>query len=177
MSFIPTLSVLNALKAALVALQLPSTYSAIADYPKAFTTVEFYRNENLIKAFEDMFIFDNRVAIIVPAGDTDEAKLNGRILEVRRVSEFVILIADRDYSKSRSELIGSSDTPGVITLKDLVAQQLTGATLNLHGVMLTPTGGEPLHLTESDQENAPGRDCWALTFNTSAGRMTASKAR
>lgn len=178
MSFIKTNDIMVALSAALTALQLPSSYSAIADYPQVFTRVAAYRNENLIQALEDLYAFgDDRVCLIVPSGDHYDNSTSGTNNYVARTTEFVLLIADRDFSKEQAELTGNAETPGVIALKDLVVAALTGSNLNLPGIALLPTSGDPLRLTDKEREDAPGRDCWAQTFNTTAGRVKASIIR
>jgi hypothetical protein len=171
--FIKTNDILTALKAAMLALQLPASYAAVADYPKAFTTVAVYRNENLLKALEDLFTYDDRVCLLVPGGDNYDNVTQGTNVYSARASDIVLLIADRDYSKEQAELIGGTDAPGVIALKDLVVVALTGSNLNISGVTLLPTSGDPLRLTDKEREEAPGRDCWAQTFNTTAGRVKA----
>lgn len=177
MSFIPTLDILSAMKVALLALQLPATYSAVADYPKAFTTVETYRNENLLKALEDLFAYDDRVALIVPAGDNHSNHTEGSNIYSARTTDVVVLIADRDYSKSQAELIGGPEAVGVVALKDLVISAFFGQNLGLTGVALAPTDGQPLTLTDKERDEATGRDCWAQTFTTAAGRAKAAIVR
>ncbi len=177
--FVKTLDIMSALKAALLALQLPSAFAAAQDYPAAFTTVAIYGSESLLKALEDLLVQDDRVCFIIPAGDHDTPVREGTNLSVTRISDFVLLIADRNFGRESEALLGSTapdDTnPGVILLKDLVAENLTGAGLGLPYVMLAPTDGQSLHLTDKEKKEASGRDCWALTFQTHAGRMTATK--
>ena len=176
-SFVKTLDVLNGVKAAIAALQLAAAYSSVADYPKAFTEVQIYRNADLLKALEDMRVYDDRACFIVPGGDDFDNAMDGRVLSAKRSSDVILLIADRNYARENLALIGDETGPGVIVLTDLVLEMLTGITLGLPGVCLTPMSGEPLHLTSKQQEDAPGRDCWALTFNTTAGAVRVAQPR
>ena len=90
--FIDTLTILNAMKALLLAMQLPSTYAAVANYPKAFTRVEIYRSESIYKAIEDMFLFgEDRICLLVPAGETYQDKIGGSVLDAQRTDDIVIL--------------------------------------------------------------------------------------
>lgn len=176
-SFVRTLDVLNGVKAAIVALELAAAYSAVADYPKAFTEVQIYRNADLLKALEDMRVYDDRACFIVPGGDDFDNAIDGRVLTAKRSSDVILLIADRNYGRENLALVGDESAPGVIVLTDLVLEKLTGATLGLSGVCLTPMSGEPLHITKKEQEDALGRDGWALTFNTTAGAMRVAQPR
>jgi hypothetical protein len=177
MSFIPTVDILAALKVAIVALQLPAQYSSVSDYPKAFTAVEIYAREDLTKAFDDLYLQDDRACFIVPGGDDHQNVIEGRIGKSHRSTEVHLLLSDRDYNRAQSELVGGAEAPGVITLKDLIVNSLMGANLGLRGVFLLPTNGTLMVLSDKEQENAPGRAGWAQSFTTSAGIMKAGIPR
>jgi hypothetical protein len=176
--FVKTLDILTALQTTIVAIHLPSSYSGVPDYPKAFTEVKIYRDQNLIKAFADMLVFDDRACFIVPAGDRDTDHTEGRVTIVDRETDLVLLIADRNYGGEDTALVGEAGAgPGVVALKDLVTEKLTGARLNLPYVLLVSNGGQPMHLTDTEKEAQAGRDCWALDFKTSAGSMRVARDR
>lgn len=169
-TFVKTLDLVIALKAAIAALQLPNTYSAIEGYPAAFQVVEVYRSQNLVKALEDMIIQDDRVCFIIPGGDTHDHEKLGNVLQVKRDTEIHLLFADRNYGKENLALVGEANvSPGVMVLKDILVDGLVGAQLNFNNVVLAPTSGEPFHLTDREREDVTGRDCWAQSFTTYAG--------
>jgi hypothetical protein len=177
MSFIATISILSALKTAIAAINLPASYSAIAGYPKAFTAVEIYAQEDLLKAFEDLYLQDDRACFIIPGGDAHENVRDGRVVSSDRDTEIHLLFSDRDYNREQAELVGGAEAPGVIVLKDLLINSLYGKNLGVAGVFLIPTTGDPLILRKQEQEDAPGRAAWAQSFTTTAGSMKASIPR
>jgi hypothetical protein len=176
-AFIPTLSILTALKTAIAAIQLPVQYAAIADYPKAFTTVEIYGREDIWKALEDLRVQDDRALFLVPGGDSHNTGRSGNIVASKRESDVHLLFVDRDYNLEQAELIGGAEAPGVIALKDIVIPSLFGQSLGIRGVCLLPTDGEPMALFDPEDKNQTTyRAAWAQTFTTTAGFMKASVA-
>ena len=171
MSFVATLSILSALKTAIAAINLPSSYAAIAGYPKAFPAVEIYAQENLMKAFDDLLIVEDRACFIIPGGDTHDSARDGAVVKTARASEVHLLLTDRDYNRAQAELVGGAEAPGVIALKDILIDALIWKNLSIHGVLLLPTTGDPMALSDKDKENAPGRAAWVQTFTTNAGSM------
>jgi hypothetical protein len=169
-TFVHTLDLLVALKTAIAALQLPATYDTVPDYPKAFTSVEIYRSQNLLKALEELIVQEDRVCFIVPGGDTHNSETLGNVMQLSRATDIHLLLADRIYGDKNAPLIGETGTgPGVIVLKDVLIDGLVGKTFDFKNVVLAPTSGEPFHLTDRERENATGRDCWAQSFTTRAG--------
>lgn len=177
MSFVSTLSILTALKTAIAAIQLPNAYSSVADYPKAFTAVEIYKAEDLLKAFDDLYVQEDRACFIIPGGDTHDSHRDGAVVKSSRITEVHLLLTDRDYNRDQAELVGGAEAPGVIALKELLIDSLFGKNLNIHGVYLVPSSGDVMVLNSKEQENAPGRAGWIQTFTTTAGFMKASITR
>lgn len=179
MSFVSTLEILNALKTAITALQLPATYAGAPGYPAAFQKVEIYREVNPVQALEDMRVYSDRACFIIPGGDAHENVRDGRVIQSHRDTQVEFLIADRNYGRKNKALVGDEVRPGLIVLKDLLIEKLTGQSLGLRGIFLTPESNDPFHYrsAQKGQEEMPGRDCWILTFTTTAGSMKAAIAR
>jgi hypothetical protein len=168
-TFIKTADILDALKTKLAALQLPPAYSSVPDYPALFQDVVVWADENLLAALEAMFVYSSRVCIIVPGGDDHKSERRGDVLHVTRTSDVHLLIADRNFGQKNLGLIGQAGkNPGIIAMKDLVVEQITGPSINLSNVVFAPASGEQLHITSKERENE-SRDCWAQTFTTYAG--------
>lgn len=177
-TFVHTLDLLAALKTRLEAIQLPNTFSAVTGYPKLFETVVIWAVQDLVKALQGSFTYDDRVCIIVPGGDTHDHARKGAVLSVHRDTEVHLLFADRNYGKENLALVGEAgETPGVLFIKDLVIDQLTGEKLGFQNIALSPTSGDPMTLSNKEQENASGRDCWAQSFTTNAGIMQVTHSR
>lgn len=174
-TFVHTLDLLNAIQVALLAIQLPSQFSTVPGYPTAFTAdgVKIYGNENLMKAFADMLVFEDRACFIIPGGDDHDHAVAGAALSVKRTSTVHLLIADRNYGRENLALVGEAGSnPGTLALKDLVIDKLTGPSLTgaaVKHVLLAPASGDPVRITGKEAEDQPGRDCWAQSFTTYAG--------
>ena len=163
--FIDTLPILDGVKARLVALKLADAVTP------AFDRVEVYSQEDFVQALADLRVFKKRVAFVVAAGDDYETSQEGGFAISKRSTEIVVLLGDRDYGKAESANTGGERATGVLVLKDLVVNDLTGAKLGLPDVVLTPVSGEQLRLTTQEQAEQAGRRCWAQSFRTAAGEM------
>ena len=170
MSFVPTLSILTALRTAILALQLPSSFADVPDYPKAFTTVEIWGVVDLVRAIEDMKIFDDRFCLIIASNENYDDETKGRVVTTQRDIEVELLFADRNYGSENLALVGEAGvSPGVLVLKDLLVEKLTGANLGLPNVALIPASGGPFTLSGKVQDALAFRETWNQTFKTSAG--------
>jgi hypothetical protein len=178
MTFVPTLSLLTALRTAITAIALPSSFSAVPDYPKAFTTVEIWGVVDLVKAIEEMRIFDDRFCLIVASNDHFDSAMKGSVLTSEQRTEIELLFADRNYGRENLALVGEQDvSPGVLVLKDLLLSNLAGANLGFNNVALAPTSGGPFTMSGKQQDALAFRECWNLSFTTSAGLIRKDTGR
>jgi hypothetical protein len=166
--FIPTLTLLQAVRAAVAAITLPAPFSGAA-----FAETRLYAHENLTQALRDLLVFEDRVCLIIPTAARHENTESGRFLQCRRETEFALLVCDRVYGGQfdAEAALGNADTPGMIALAELTIGALAGQSLDLPSVCLKPGAGEPFRLTSAERDEAPGRECWAQTFTTSAGEV------
>lgn len=166
MSFIRTASILAALKAALESIAHPADASV-----KLFERVDFHENKKLREALADLVVVKQRVAIIVPGGDSYTNTRQGRTILSERTSTFDLLIADRAWTKGGHEAVfGGPNNVGVLTMKDIVAEFLAARPqLGIAGVTLTPQEGAQIEIADSDVKDAPGRECFVMNYATPAG--------
>lgn len=173
MAFVPTLSILNALKTFLAALPHPDEAKAAAG-EKLFERVELHENRKLKEALKDLTIIKQRVALIVPGGDSYQSVREGRATRCSRTTSLDILAADRAWTKGGHEAVmGGENNVGVIRMKDLVTAALVAeCQLGLPYVVLTPTDGQMITVADEDVKDTPGRECWVAAFETPAGEET-----
>lgn len=167
MSFVKTTDILTKLQAALAALPLPGTTTG----EKLFERVDFHENKKLREALADLIIIKQRVAIIVPGGDSYVNTKEGREVRSARTSTFDLLLADRAWTKGGHEAVfGGEKNVGVITMKDLVVDYFAeNPQLDLPWVVLTPEQGAQIEIADSDVKDSPGRECYVVNYSTPAG--------
>ena len=174
--FVPTLTLLQKVQAALEGLQLGAPFTP----GPAFAKVHAYAHENLAQAMQDLLIFDDRACLIVPTGTSHTNQREGRVFTARQETEFVLLICDRVYGGQfeAEALLGNADTPGMVALADLVVAALSGQSFDLAPVCLQPTGGQPIPLSPTQRAALrEGRECWAQTFTTPTGEIRVDRPR
>ncbi len=169
-SFVKTTDILAALKTQLESLPLPGTTTG----EKLFERVEFHENKKLREALQDLVIVKQRVAIIVPGGDSYANLKEGRSVRSVRTSTFDLLLADRAWTKGGHEAVfGGTKNVGVLTMKDLVVDHfIANPQLDLPWVVLTPTEGAQIEIADADVKDSPGRECFVLAYETPAGERT-----
>src|SRR4051812_6913316 len=118
MSFKSTLDVLNALKAKLEALTWTPA-GGVAE--PAFKKVELFDITELDTAMSELFIFKDRVCLVVLDSENYENDtLTSTKLLSKQTRSVALVIADRNFGKRQRALIGSDGSPGVLVLKDLI---------------------------------------------------------
>lgn len=180
MEFTDTRTLLKALADAAAGLQWTPDETPV----NVFEVVAFYDAPRLAEALTDLLEFKKTVCLIIPVADRHENTRTGNILRVKRDMEIDIIISDRDrYAKGKPAYFGMkevggswdliTDRLGVIGMKDLLVDFLTGNKLGLTGgVLLEPLSGVPLRVAASEDD--AGRDAWIQTFTTSAGEKRLS---
>lgn len=173
MPFVPTLSLLAALKAALLEIPHPGTEQAAAG-EKLFEAVIFHENKRLAEALRDLVVVKQRVAVIVPGGDSYVNTKEGRTVRSERFSSLDLLIADRAWTQGGHAAVFSGENNiGVLRMKDLVVAHLVArCQLGLPEVILQPTEGAHITLADEQVKDSPGRECFVLGYETPAGWET-----
>ena len=173
MPYVPTLSILTALQTFLAALPHPDAARAQAG-DKLFERVELHENKKLKEALKDLTVVKQRVALIVPGGDSYQNFREGRATRSVRTTALDVLVADRAWTKGGHEAVmGGANNVGVIRMKDLVTNALAESPqLGLPYVVLAPTDGAMITIANEDIKDTPGRECWVTAFETPAGEVT-----
>jgi hypothetical protein len=170
MPFVSTLTLLNAVKAALEALPHPDPAQAALGV-KLFERVDFHENKKLREALTDLTIVKQRVAIIVPGGQSFQNVREGRTVRSVRSFSFDILIADRAWTKGGHEAVfGGDKNIGVLRMADQVVDSFLGnSQLGLPYVIIQPQEGAEIEVADGDVKDSPGRECYVLNYSTPAG--------
>lgn len=170
MPFLSDATILNALKAQLEAMPHPDPAKAEAG-EKLFERVDFHENKKLRDALRDLTIVKQRVAILVPGGESFQNIREGRTVRSVRTFSFDVLIADRSWTKAGHEAVfGGDNNIGVLAMKDLVLQRfIAHPQLGLAYVVLQPQDGAQIELVDDQVKDVPGRECYVLNYSTPAG--------
>lgn len=183
--FVSTIALLSAVSGALGAARYdqpspaePAVLSTDPSDPKLFDKVAFYPDRNLAKALADLRISADRVALIVPQGDTYETAKPGQIAHAARTTEFMIILADRDFSIDSKQMQASANTPGILNIKDLTVQLLVQKSFVIEKqvIYFAPNAGAIVQLGWQEDGKVPvadmrGRECWHQLFLANAGNL------
>jgi hypothetical protein len=191
MAFVTTLALLTTVSGALAAARYeqsspaePAVLSTNPADPKLFDKVAFYPERNIARAFADLRIVGDRVALIIPQGDTYETERQGQIASADRTTEFMIIMADKDLSIDAKQMAPSARTPGILNLKDLTVQLLIEKSFVIEKqiVYFAPSAGALIPIGWQEDNKAPaadmkGRECWHQLFLANAGALRTSIGR
>ena len=171
MSFVRTLDLLAAVKAQLESLPHPDR-----EGEKLFEKVDFHENQKLREALSDLVIIKQRVAIIVPNGETYETFKEGRTRRHVRTASFDLLLADRAWTKGGHEAVfGGLKNVGVLLMKDLVIEHfIAHPQLGLPWVALEPVEAALIEIADADVKDSPGRECYVINYATPAGEAVSN---
>jgi len=174
----PTSAIINAIIAAVTAVQLPDAGGV------AFQRVAFFDSEKLVDAFKFLFITEQRVCVIVPLEERFETVVQQPQLTVKRTLPVMILVSDRVLGDAQRTiaLLGSNAgpviTPGAQGLMELVLLAVTGLLLpNPGGVLATPQSSCVMTISDKDRATMPGRVAVAMEFHCQGGTLTAQLGR
>lgn len=152
---------------------------------RVFDVVAFYDAPRLQEALQDLLVFEERVALVIPGEETYRVEVRaGKVLAIREM-EVDVLLSGKDYDPTDNVpayfgMIRAGDTAwtvdaeqqGIIGLKDRVVEALTGSTLGMADVCLTPVSGAPFTIASVQgvkSADSGVRKSWMQTFRTRAG--------
>lgn len=169
MSLINPRTILTAVKTALEAIRLP--VDPFGADVAAFQAVKFFDYEDLTVGLQELLVFKDRVAFIILDDIFHARQSGGRVIKVERKMNLTVLMADRNWAKRETALMGSepdaaTKTPGVILLGHLVIEALFN---EVGGVAIVPEDGEIFKLVKQERDNATGRLAWSQQFEMSLG--------
>lgn len=159
---------LNELVTQITALQLPASFG---EDVAAFDKVRVFDLQDLAKAFEELFVYANRVAFVALEGVTHQNTVTGRTLTTERSLNIKVLFSDRRFSDRQKALIGDDTTPGALLLEKLLVDHLAGELPS--GAVVLPGSGQLIGLEFEKRTNETGRIIFGQDF-TIATDWTAS---
>lgn len=162
--FVPTLEMLNSLKAACEAIEL-------VPGERMFQAVKVFHTPDVVRALRELHAFQKRGCFLIPGGDEFENEKVGQSLRSAATREFVMLICDQNVASMTAAAVGDEKTAGIVRMKDLVVESLLGSQLSASTqlVRLRPTESEPIEITIEDAKKQPGRQVWQMTWLADAG--------
>ena len=174
MAFIRTTVLIALFKARLESLKIDPAKPAAEDN-RLFQRVGIFGANQLEEALKATFASEQRVAFIVPAGDTHATDRDRTVIWSQRRTRLVLLIADRALDKAKPDaLVGGAKNLGILEMKDLVIEDLFANPFNdPPDLAFEPGEGEPLMLQGADKTAGAGnlgRECWAQQLIAYAGQ-------
>ena len=166
-SFLDSLTPLNALEAAIVALQWEGS--------AAFQRVELFDITNLELAVKSLLAFEKRLCIIVHDSESFENFIEGSRLTSRQSRRVLLIIGDQVIGDRQVALLGDANTPGILKLKDLVLNGLFGA-LSTH-IYAEPLSGEVMQIIGDGDDPMPGRVTWIADWQLSCPPVSVTLGR
>jgi hypothetical protein len=153
-------SVIELLESKLTALQLPESFGSEV---KAFEKVKVFDLQDVQKAFEELFLYGNRIAILAVDVVRHQNEISGRNLNVTRTMDAIVLFTDRRYADRVLALMGDDQKPGILLLEKLLVDELTGELSN--GAVVLPGTGELVALQDDKRKDLTGRIIFSQPFN------------
>lgn len=188
--FVTTLALLAAVQARVEAAHYsqpapgdPAVLSSSGSDPKLFEHTAFYPDRNLARALNDLKIGDNRIALFVPLGDEHKVETKGTVVTSQRYTEFMMVMADRNFGIDAKQLGASGTSPGILNMKDLTVELVTRESFLIGSrvVGVVPDAGAIVQM-EWQEDRRPaadtsGRECWNQIFRAYVGEMHTSVGR
>ena len=165
-----TKQVLEAIQAALVAMVFPDDY-VVPEFvgQNVFERVDVYDVPRLEQAMTDLLNYKNRIALVVPSYERFTNNAEGGILSEVRRQEFVVILSDKDYSPGKPAIFGDAKRAGIINIKEIVLNELRGASFDLPDVVMAPVDGESIRVAENEKNLKKSREGYRYIFETPMG--------
>lgn len=176
MSFQSTSKVLNALKAKLEGLVFPDDAPVMAGLA-VFESVRVYDVPRLEQALKDLLEYKNRICLIVPRPEKFRGSTKGGNITVSKHQDFLLILTDKDYSTGKPALFGSDTQPGVLSMCEVVVEELIAETLGLPDILLVPEDGESIRVSANEKNLSSGREGYRLFLSTPMGSIDRSIGR
>lgn len=166
----PTIEVLNAVVAALT----PLKWTPVGGPEQnLFAAVEIFDEPDMVKALQRLILNQDRVALVIFAGERWEKAVSGRVLVSQRQQSILVLICDRVIGDERGAMCGTATHPGTLGIKDRVYAAVSGPLLpNPLGINVSPEDGEPVFIQDI-RTKLPGRAIYSQSFTAHGGWLEA----
>jgi hypothetical protein len=173
LSFTRTVALVEKLKARLESLKLDP---GAASSDPLFQRVGCFGANRLVAAMKATFASEQRVCFIVPGGDSHANLVDATIVRSVRTTKVALLIADRALDADKvAALVGGTNAIGILTMKDLVIEDLFATPFTDSALAFVPAEGEPLVITDAEKPAGNlGRECWLQWLHCYAGEDLAA---
>jgi hypothetical protein len=162
---IPTVTILNAIKARLEAAKW--TPQGGAEEP-AFGDVRLFDVQDIAAAFTELLVSKSRVAFVIYVGGRWEPAGASYTTGSRRVVEIGVLVSDRVIGKKLDAQFGATANPGAVPLMEITARALIGRLIENPPCDCRPVADETADATDLKTKQ-PGRFASYLTLEVSGG--------
>lgn len=145
------------------------------DSSKLFDVVKLYDVAQLEKAMLDLATRGTRQCFIVPVINRYANDRSGMKVKVTRDCDFALLVTDKDTREGTEAVFGEADRAlGLVSIEDRLVDQLTGCTLDMNEVYITPTEADIIEIENRDSKRASTRKAMMLAFTTPLGTLSAT---
>jgi len=137
----------------------------------AFNAVELFDVADLLQATRALVLNQDRICVVIYAGQQFFADLHGRELHLRTEHSVVCLVADIADGERIQAQIGGPNNPGVHELQRLVLAAVSGVLLEPPGAVLCiPQGSDPVVIADEGAA-MPGRSALELDLIVRGGEV------
>ncbi|HWD20513.1 MAG TPA: hypothetical protein VHB20_14670 [Verrucomicrobiae bacterium] len=172
-TFLPTIAIMTAVQTWMKAAVLTPA-SAPNPAVNLVEDCQFYSSPDLVRAFQELKSFKNRICLIIPSYDHYQETREGNSLKIHCVRQFTLLLCDRDVGNRQKASTGDPADPahpGVLAMKDYVENNLIALNFDFLPALLVlhPLEGQPFKLVDKDRTDLAGRLGWLMTWQADAG--------
>jgi hypothetical protein len=134
----------------------------------AFAAVRLFDIQDLSDAMRQLVVSEDRMAILIYAGDSFAPQLDVGSLLLQRTMEVTLIITDRRLDDRVVALVGDDETPGVLGLLDAVLPAITGVVVDETSagaedqVRCVPTRADSMLVALEDKSKYPGRQAISI---------------
>lgn len=135
-----------------------------------FEAVEKFDVTNADKAFGRVLSNQNRVCLVIWFGEEFATVMQGRDQLTRRKTKVRVIVSEKKLGDRQEALFGTTTTPGVLKMKDLVIEAVTGALFaeSTNDVAMTPITAF-CAMIEETENRFPGRVIASIDFEGRGG--------
>jgi hypothetical protein len=135
----------------------------------AFGAVRRFDSDDLERAFRELLLFQQRIALVIPMPESFESSITGSRLDTQRIRPFGVVLSDRVLGNRDESVWGGADTPGSYGLLEAALPAVVGQIIsNPQGVISTPTNVQPITLADAERK-LPSRAAVLLELQCQGG--------
>lgn len=170
-----TKTILDALKTLLESLVFPEGHALEGD--NIFKSVQLYDIPDLETALKDLLEFNDRICLVVTAGDFWRNEQKGNEMRSHRTGEIILIMSDQDYAPGKASFFGNGTQPGIINFKEDVMEAITGETLGIQQCVIIPGEGVSLRFAKEDGKLDSSREGYRAFLKVNMGTQAFKLSR